>query len=89
MSIELQTNSQEVRSKANETDGEEINGKEINGEDSSDEEINADFYIKETDYDGIQTRSRTVRGRRNKQIATRGIGRRTRGRVIFFYYTYI
>lgn len=67
--------------------GEELNDKEINGKDLNDKEINIeDIYTEETNY-SIQTRSRTVR--RNRNITTRAIARRIRGRVIFFFNIYI
>jgi len=74
------------------TNGKDVNGKDINDKDVNDEINNKvinheDIYSEECSNDGIQTRSRTVRGRRNRKDttrATKAISRRTRGRVIFF-----
>jgi len=82
-----------------ETNGKDVNGKDMNGENMNDkdvndeisnkvinQDINEDIYSEECSNDGIQTRSRTVRGRRNRKVTTRttrAINRRTRGRVIF------
>ncbi|XP_011876548.1 PREDICTED: uncharacterized protein CG4449 isoform X1 [Vollenhovia emeryi] len=81
--IEQQTNGEEM--KDGEVDGSEMNGKEINGN-----EVNGqNEYVEEIRY-GVQTRSRTVRGRRNRNIiaranritATTTRGRRKEGRYL-------
>lgn len=80
-SIQQQTNSEEINGK--DVNGKDVNGKKVNGKENG-KEINAeDIYYEETNYDGIQMRNRMVR--RNRKNVTKAVGRRTRGRVIFFY----
>jgi len=80
-SLEQQTNGKDMN-------GENVNDKDVHDEINNDVINHEDIYSEECSNDGIQTRSRTVRGRRNRKVTTgttRAINRRTRGRVIFFF----